>query len=237
MVLMRILYVFPHPDDESFGPAAAISQHRRLGHEVFLLTLTKGGATKERFKYDYSIEQMGHIRYAEMQDVAKVLGLSDLTVLDFPDSGLKELDPRPLEQAVREHIQKTQPDVLVTYPVHGISGFHDHLVTHHIVKRVFLELKDASSLKRLAFYTITQAQAEKSPYHKLNFSSPEDIDCVLHLAEADTVALKTALQCYKTYQAMIEKTHVADLVSDKAHFEIFQEDHNPPISDLFFGLE
>jgi LmbE family N-acetylglucosaminyl deacetylase len=233
---MRVLYIFPHPDDESFGPAAAISQQTRSGHEVFLLTLTRGGATKERFKYDYSVEQMGRIRHAEMQDVAKVLDLSDLTVLDFPDSGLKELDPRILEQAVREHIQNTQPAVLVTYPVHGISGFHDHLVTHHIVKRVFLEFQDAGFLKRLAFYTITQAQAEKAQYHKLNFSSEDDIDCILHLAAEDTAALTKALQCYKTYRAMIAKTGVKDLVSDKAHFDIFQEGHNPPISDLFFGL-
>ncbi len=236
MVLMRVLYIFPHPDDESFGPAAAISQQTRSGHEVFLLTLTRGGATKERFKYDYSVEQMGRIRHAEMQDVAKVLDLSDLTVLDFPDSGLKELDPRILEQAVREHIQNTQPAVLVTYPVHGISGFHDHLVTHHVVKRVFLEFQDAGFLKRLAFYTITQAQAEKAQYHKLNFSSEDDIDCILHLAAEDTAALTKALQCYKTYRAMIAKTGVKDLVSDKAHFDIFQEGHNPPISDLFFGL-
>jgi len=35
---MKILYVFPHPDDESFGPARAIAAQVRAGHEVFLLT-------------------------------------------------------------------------------------------------------------------------------------------------------------------------------------------------------
>ena len=39
---MRILYVFPHPDDESFGPARAMATQRRQGHEVYLLTLTGG---------------------------------------------------------------------------------------------------------------------------------------------------------------------------------------------------
>ena len=69
---MKILYIFPHPDDEAFGPAAAISYHRRVGHDVFLLTLTKGGATKERLKYNYTVKQMGEVRYAEMQQVEKV---------------------------------------------------------------------------------------------------------------------------------------------------------------------
>ena len=30
---MRILYVFPHPDDESFGPARAMATQRRQGHD------------------------------------------------------------------------------------------------------------------------------------------------------------------------------------------------------------
>ncbi len=66
---MKILYIFPHPDDESFGPARAMSKQRRQGHEVYLLTLTRGGATKQRFKYGYSIEEMGEVRYREMLEV------------------------------------------------------------------------------------------------------------------------------------------------------------------------
>ena len=59
---MKILYVFPHPDDESFGPARAIAAQVRAGHSVCLLTLTKGGATKERFKLGYTVQQMGDVR-------------------------------------------------------------------------------------------------------------------------------------------------------------------------------
>lgn len=33
---MRILYIFPHPDDESFGPARAMAAQRRQGHDVYL---------------------------------------------------------------------------------------------------------------------------------------------------------------------------------------------------------
>lgn len=153
---MRILYVFPHPDDESFGPAAGMHAQLRQGHEVYLLTLTRGGATRQRFVLGVDVRQMGEIRYKEMLEVEKILGLSGMTVLDFPDSELKEVDPRILEKAVAGHMKKIRPNVVVTYPVHGISGFHDHLITHAVVKRAYLDLKDSGAeyLRRLAFYTI-----------------------------------------------------------------------------------
>ena len=234
---MKILNIFPHPDDESFGPASAIAHYRRSGHEVFLLTLTRGRATRQRLKHGYTVEQMGEIRFAEMQQVAKVLDLSQMTVLDFSDSGLKEMAPQLIEHAIAKHVEKIAPDVLVTYPVHGISGFHDHLVTHHLVKRVFLELKPRLQLQRLAFYALTQTQADKATHHRLSFSSHQEIDCVVNVDQQDVDALKQALSCYKTYQDMIEKTGIKNLVSQQIHFEFFQESFDPPVNDLLWGLE
>lgn len=46
------------------------------GHEVYLLTLTHGGATKARFELGLSIEEMGAVRVKEMQKVKEVLRAS-----------------------------------------------------------------------------------------------------------------------------------------------------------------
>ena len=108
-----------------------------------------------RHKYGLSGEEMGEVRYKEMLNVAKALDLTGMKVCDLPDSGLKEIDPRVIEKVIRNEIRRLEPEVIVSYPVHGISGFHDHLITHGIVKRVFLELKERKNyLKRLAFNTI-----------------------------------------------------------------------------------
>ena len=183
---MKILYIFPHPDDESFGPAHAMSKQRREGHEVYLLTLTKGGATKQRFKYNYSIEEMGEVRRKEMLDVAKVLDLSELKVLDLPDSGLKEMDPREIENVIRKEIERLKPDVIVTYAVHGISGFHDHLVSHAVVKRLFVEMKEeVTFLKRLAFFTVTEEEAAKQKHFKISGSKDDEIDVIYEVDDKD----------------------------------------------------
>jgi LmbE family N-acetylglucosaminyl deacetylase len=241
---MKILYVFPHPDDESFGPAAAISAQQRAGHETYLLTLTKGGATKQRHKLGLSIEQMGEERYKEMLGVEKVLGLKRMTILDLPDSGLKEMDPRKIEKIVREEIENIEPDILVTYPVHGISGFHDHLVIHAVMKRLFLIMKDegADYLKRLAFFTLSKKDIEMNvmnshnPFH-INHSTEDIIDCKQPVEEEDVKKMQDALRCYKTYEETIEQTGIMDFVSDEISFEFFMEDFDPHVNDIAEGIE
>ena len=235
---MKILYIYPHPDDESFGPAHAMSKQRREGHEVYLLTLTKGGATRQRHKFGYSVEEMGDIRKKEMDNVAQVLDLSGMTVLDLPDSGLKEMDPREIEGVVEAEIERIKPNVVVTYPVHGISGFHDHLVCHAVVKRVFLQMKkSADYLKRLAFITLTEEQASKATHFHISGSKEEEIDCVYTVDEVDQENCRKALDCYVTFKETIEKTSIKKFISTKTYFELFQEEHDPPLNDLFSSLE
>lgn len=234
---MKILYIYPHPDDESFGPAPAISKQRRQGHEVYLLTLTKGGATKYRKTFGYSMKEMGDVRYREMQNVARTLSLSGMTVLDLPDSGLSEMDPRALERSVTDEIERIQPDILVTYPVHGISGHPDHITTHTIVKRVFVELKKRTSyVKRLAFHTITEKDVERIGHPRIVGSRREDIDCIFGVDEVDVKHAQQALDCYTTYREAIEKSGIKHFIRTQIAFEFFQEHYDPPLNDLIEAL-
>lgn len=234
---MRILYIFPHPDDESFGPAQLISKQRREGQEVFLLTLTKGGATKQRHKFGYSVEEMGEVRFKEMQEVAKTLNLSGMEVLDLPDSGLKEMCPGDIEKVIESHILKIKPDVVVTYAVHGISGFHDHLVTHAVVKSVFCRLRGKTDfLKRLAFFTLTEEAAEKQKYFHISGSKEEEIDCIETVDDADIQNAVKALDCYVTFKETIDATKIKEQIIREVVFEIFQESHTPKLKNIFEKL-
>jgi LmbE family N-acetylglucosaminyl deacetylase len=236
--MASILYVFPHPDDESFGPAPAMAKQQRDGHAVHLLTLTRGEATQQRHKFGYSKEKMGDVRYDEMQGVADALDLASLTVLDFPDGDLAELDPLALEQAVIDRIEAVAPQVLVTYPVHGISGHPDHLVSHHFVKRVFCALRagGASSLQRLAFFTLPEtADGADRPGH-LQGSPEAAIDVIEPFSEGDRLQAEAALDCYVTYQDVVEEHDPLGTVADGVRFELFQEMHTPPLDALTAGL-
>lgn len=239
MTQYKYLYIYPHPDDESFGPAGAMHYQARQGHEVHLLTLTRGGATKERHKFDYSIDEMGAVRYEEMQRVAKVLKLASLKVLDLPDGKLKEFNPLKFESVVRKHIENIQPNIIVTYPIHGISGFHDHLATHPIVKRVFCAMRDegVTYLKRLCYSTLPITPDLKEFHFSLSGSTPEEIDCIVTVEDEDLEAHIAALRCYESYQDVIEKVKIVDKITNIHYFEICTEKFDPPLMDLTHSLQ
>ena len=172
-----------------------------------------------------------------MQDVKRVLGLTGMRVLDFPDSKLKEVDPWAIEQAVREDMRRIRPHVIVTYPVHGISGFHDHIITHTTITRAYLEARGPESpwLQRLAYFTIA-SKPDTFPWH-LNVTKPEEIDCVFQATDQDLELAHKSLDCYVTYADVIAETKIHDFFDKDVHFEIFREDHKPPLTDLCAGLK
>ena len=230
---MKILYIFPHPDDESFGPAPAMSSQLSQGHKVYLLTLTKGEATKQRFRLGVDKEEMGRIRHEEMKCVEKTLGLSGMTVLDLPDSVLKHLDPRIIEDEIERGIKSIQPDVIITYAVHGVSGFHDHLVSHAVVKNLFCRMKRRGDdyPKRLAFFTI-MGETYTDGKFRLSASSDSEIAYVEVCSEKDMNAFRSALDCYETYQQVVEDSHVKKLTSNKVPFEVFGEIVAQPLKSI-----
>jgi N-acetylglucosamine malate deacetylase 2 len=230
--MATLLYVFPHPDDESFGPAAAMVRQRRQGHRVELLTLTRGGATRVRHDLGLSVDQMGAVRELEMRAMAAVLDLSDLTVLDLPDGGLADLAPQAIEAVVRAHLSRRRPTVVVTYAVHGISGFADHLVTHAVVKRVCCELASEGWLRRLALHTLEEAPESPGRGIRLSVSRPERIACTVEVDADEHAAQRRALDCYETYREVIQEIDPAAITGRRVSFELFGERHQPRLGDL-----
>lgn len=238
----KTLYIFPHPDDESFGPAPVIYRQTKRGEAVYLLTLTKGGATRVRFKYNLSIAEMGEVRVKEMHAVQQVLNLKDMTILDLEDGGMAEMNSIELEQLVSDHIAKINPDIVVTYAVHGISGHPDHLTIHATIKRLFCDPEKCNryaNWKRLALLTFpTPENAEQAgAMATARTSHPKLIDCIVTLTTLEQEKLREALYCYETFVEVIESTQVIRQINDKVYFEFFGEDFKPAVTDLTAQLK
>ncbi len=230
---MTLLYVFPHPDDESFGPGPAIARQVREGHEVHVLTLTKGGATKVRHDLGLSVEEMGEVRAEETQCAVDALG-GTLSILDFPDGGLADLDPRDLEHIIEREIKARRPDVVVTYAFHGNSGHPDHLVAHAVVKRAYCAACDdlaGRSPRRLAFFTLIQGEIEAAPVD-LKGMPRADLGAVVTFTDEDRERASRALDCYETYAEVVQAHRPLRQVADGVAFVLFGEDHETPLDSL-----
>ena len=106
-----------------------------------------------------------------------------------------------------------------------------------MVKRAIAELwGEMPAPKRLAFHSIPEERARESTYFRLSGSTPQEIDCVVEVDEVDVQSNRWALDCYVTYQETIARSGVREHLSRQAVFEIWQEDRQPPLRDLFEGL-
>ena len=71
----------------------------------------------------------------------------------------------------------------------------------------------------------------------MNVTAPGEIDCEFQVMESDMERFHKALDCYKTYADVIARTKIHEVFDRKVHFELFREDHKPPLKDLCAGLK
>lgn len=232
----RLLIVFPHPDDETYGCGGTIPKEVAAGTEVTLLTLTHGEASSQGPKLGLTRAQMGEKRAAEMIALRDHFGLSELILLDFPDGRLAELDPRLLEHAVHAAIEKVRPQVIVSYPAHGISGFIDHLVAHAVVKRCFVEARERpGGPRRFAMQTVDREIAERAS-RSLRFDTDDDIDCAVDVREY-LDAKRIALDLQDSIRDVIASDNIRGvLMRPVEHYVFWGESFSPPLGGLFESL-
>ena len=233
----RLLLVFPHPDDESYGCGGTMAKYvREERADVFLVTLTRGEASSQGPKLGLTKEQMGEMRSREMEEVARIYGLTELFLMDFPDSALETLDPRDLEEVISEVALQVEPQVIISYGPHGISGFTDHIVTHAVVKRAFAELCEKNRhIRRFAMQCLPDHVAARAP-RPLHGEPLENMDCRIHV-EPYLEFKRRGLEVQKSISAVIERDNATNaLMQPYEYYRFFQERFVTPVEDLFANL-
>ena len=105
----RILVVTAHPDDVDFGLAGTVATWTDQGIEVIYCVVTDGDAGG----FDPSVPrtEIPSIRRAEQEAAAKVVGVSDVRFLGYPDGRLMvSLD---LRRDIAREIRRVQPQRVV----------------------------------------------------------------------------------------------------------------------------
>lgn len=121
----RILVVLAHPDDPEFFCGASIARWRDAGHLVSYCLLTCGDkGTKDR---TLTSEDLCGIRHEEQMAAAKILGVTRVRFLDYPDGYL--VPDLNLRKDITREIRREKPDILVTCDPLNLY-IHDSYINH-----------------------------------------------------------------------------------------------------------
>jgi LmbE family N-acetylglucosaminyl deacetylase len=134
---MRILVVYAHPDDESFGPAALLAKYAREGAQISGLVATRGEHGQTEMVPPPSPPELGRLRERDLRDAAAVIGFARVDLLDYEDGTLASVPPAVLEAQILDAIRRDRPDVLLTFGPGGITGHPDHLAIHRAATAAF----------------------------------------------------------------------------------------------------
>jgi LmbE family N-acetylglucosaminyl deacetylase len=125
---LRLLAVLAHPDDESLGFGGTLARYAAEGIDAYLVTATRG--ERGRFgalgKSGDPLE-VGRVREAELREAVGVLGIREVSILNYPDGAVDEV---PAALAIRDivsHIRRIRPHVIVTFGPDGAYGHPDHI--------------------------------------------------------------------------------------------------------------
>ena len=160
----RLLGVFAHPDDETFGIGGTLALYASRGVGTHVVCATKGevGEAPEDLKGFASKAEM---RMDELQCAARILGLSSVRYLGYRDSGMPGSEHNahpnatvatPLPELARKiawHIRDIKPQVVITFDPIGGYRHPDHIAIHNGTREAFRMAADpAEAIEGLAPY-------------------------------------------------------------------------------------
>lgn len=120
-----LLVIGPHADDPEFGIAGTVAKITREGKKVVYVICTNGDKGTSDFKVDP--RELIIIREQEQREAAKVLGVTEVVFLGYPDQGLE--DTNEFRKDIVKQIRIYQPDIVATTdPYRKYLWHRDHRI-------------------------------------------------------------------------------------------------------------
>ena len=142
---LKLLAVFPHPDDETLGLGPTLAKYASEGVETYLVCATRG----ERGWFDSEgpdpgWEGVARIREAELRCAADQLGLREVNFLDYVDGDVDQANSTEIIGKIVAHIRRIKPHVVVTFPPDGSYGHPDHIALSQFTNAALVCAADES---------------------------------------------------------------------------------------------
>jgi LmbE family N-acetylglucosaminyl deacetylase len=154
---LKLLAVFPHPDDETLGLGSTLARYSAEGVETYLVCATRG----ERGWFDSEepdpgLEEVGRIREAELRCAAEQIGLHEVCFLDYIDGDVDQAEPDEIIGKIVSHIRRIRPQVVVTFSPDGAYGHPDHIALSQFTNGALVCAADGSYKESQASHRVSK---------------------------------------------------------------------------------
>lgn len=158
----RLLGVFAHPDDETFGSGGTLARYASEGVDITVVCATRGEVGEIALGSKATPETLGAVREAEIRLALSVLGVQSLVILGYRDSGMMGSEDNknpsafinvPISEVIErlvEIIRKCRPHVVVTMDPSGGYGHPDHIRVAELTTHAFKVAGDPSFMSHCA---------------------------------------------------------------------------------------
>ena len=164
--LLKLLAIFPHPDDETLGLGSSLARYSAEGVETYLVCATRG----ERGWFDSEgpnpgLEGVGQIRERELRCAAKHLGLCEVNFLDYRDGDVDQANAEEIIGKLVSYIRRIKPQVVVSFGPDGVYGHPDHIALSQFTNaalvcaadRNFVDMNVQAPHRVLKFYYLVDS--------------------------------------------------------------------------------
>lgn len=118
-----VLAVVAHPDDESFGLGAILDAFNQAAARTAVLCLTRGEASTVHGVTGNLTELRGQ----EFAAAARMLGVADTTLRNYPDGLLTQVRQGRLAGEASDAARAAHADGLLVFDMGGVTGHPDHV--------------------------------------------------------------------------------------------------------------
>lgn len=219
-----ILSVFPHPDDENMI-GSVLAKYARLGHKVYVIIATDGKDGTRVTKIPPG-DSLGILRQKETICACGKLGINPPIYLHIDRLDTK-FGVRPylngrkkMMEELKTHIQKLNPDILITFGPDGEYGHSEHIVTGAIVTELSLR---EGWVNKYPLYFPADIEEDATEGHINGYVDKQYINLKLNYSAEDEQKMLEAAKCYNTqYTAQEIQELIEDVTKDESNTKYFR---------------
>lgn len=199
MMKKRVLLVFSHPDDESFGPSGTIALWAKQGAEIHLISATKG-----EIGNNPTDDETARIREAELTEAAHILGIKKVSFLGYKDGHISNKHIPLLELRITEKITNFKPDIIMTFNLLGLTGHLDHVAIANATTSAFDKTGIA---EKLYYYSFPKTYTDTITSYFIHFpdgSDEKEFDEIIDISGVWDTKI-AAMMAHKSQQEDIDR--------------------------------